>query len=101
LILYLEIIQAFQELYPAGLTTSYTSESLPLMREKSFLMNATNDQLSQEGKIDIEERKVPDPEGASEISLLICRSSASLSSISNPILPCIYYAHGGGDDFRK
>jgi acetyl esterase/lipase len=95
LILYLEIIQAFQELYPAGLTTSYTSESLPLMREKSFLMNATNDQLSQEGKIDIEERKVPDPEGASEISLLICRSSASLSSISNPILPCIYYAHGG------
>jgi acetyl esterase/lipase len=91
-----EIIQAYQEMYPTGLATSYTSESLLLMRERLSAMDETNDQLSREGKIDVEERKVPGPEGAPDISLLICRPSASLSSTSSPLLPCIYYAHGGG-----
>jgi len=59
-------------------------------------MRPTDGQLRQEGKIVIDERKVPGPEGAPEISLLICRPSASATTKSNALLPCIYFMHGGG-----
>jgi acetyl esterase/lipase len=90
-----QVVQMFQELFP-GTPPPLTVESLPLLRKKFVGMSATDDQLRQGGKIDIEERKVPGPEGAPQISLLICRPSGSSSSRSNPLLPCIYYIHDGG-----
>jgi len=49
--------------------------------------------LTLDGFFEVEDRKVPGPEGAPEISLLICRPTAP--PVSGP-RPVIYHVHGGG-----
>ncbi|MBE8476411.1 alpha/beta hydrolase [Streptomyces justiciae] len=49
--------------------------------------------LTLDGFFEVEDRKVPGPEGAPEISLLICRPTAPPASGPRPI---VYHVHGGG-----
>ncbi|SNX65555.1 acetyl esterase/lipase [Streptomyces sp. TLI_55] len=49
--------------------------------------------LTLDGFFEVEDRKVPGPEGAPEISLLICRPTAPPASGPRPV---IYHVHGGG-----
>ncbi|KUN23168.1 esterase [Streptomyces antibioticus] len=49
--------------------------------------------LTLDGFFEVEDRKVPGPEGAPEISLLICRPTAAPASGPRPV---IYHVHGGG-----
>ncbi|MEV7928258.1 MULTISPECIES: alpha/beta hydrolase [unclassified Kitasatospora] len=47
--------------------------------------------LRRDGAVEIEERTVPGPAGAPEISLLIMRPTRGAGS-----RPCVYHTHGGG-----
>src|SRR3989442_15252304 len=49
--------------------------------------------LTMDGAFEVEDRTVPGPEGAPEISLLICRPT--VPATAGP-LPVIYHVHGGG-----
>ncbi|MFF5493789.1 alpha/beta hydrolase [Streptomyces aquilus] len=49
--------------------------------------------VTLDGFFEVEDRKVPGPEGAPDISLLICRPTAPPASGPRPV---IYHVHGGG-----
>jgi acetyl esterase/lipase len=69
-----------------------TADMIPALRERNALFPSPSDeQLTRDGAFDVSERQVPGPDGAPEISLLICRPSAA------PVpAPVIYNIHGGG-----
>ncbi|RAY14190.1 alpha/beta hydrolase [Actinomadura craniellae] len=50
-----------------------------------------NETFARGGAFEVEERTVPGPAGAPDISLLICRPAAALDPT-----PAIYHMHGGG-----
>jgi acetyl esterase/lipase len=65
---------------------------LPMMRAAQAEMNqVTDDELSLDGAFDVSVRSVPGPEGAPDVSLLICRPSAATTAV-----PALYFIHGGG-----
>jgi len=68
------------------------ADTLPVMRAGVPGMEpADNRTLARGGEFLVEERVVPGPAGAPDISLLICRpASASIPT------PAIYHTHGGG-----
>ncbi|MEW2352986.1 alpha/beta hydrolase fold domain-containing protein [Spirillospora sp. NPDC029432] len=69
-----------------------TSEGLRALRESTGEFTAVSlEQLRRQGSVEVEERMVPGPAGAPDISLLICRPAAA----SGPV-PAIYHTHGGG-----
>lgn len=84
-------LAAALELVAAQLSPGFPPEAIPAMREGMTMERPTNDALSRDGFFDVEERSVPGPEGAPDISLLICRPRA----VRGP-LPGLYYTHGGG-----
>ncbi|MBL1086141.1 alpha/beta hydrolase [Streptomyces actinomycinicus] len=49
--------------------------------------------LTLDGAFETEDRTVPGPEGAPDVSLLVCRP---VSAPATAALPVIYHAHGGG-----
>jgi acetyl esterase/lipase len=51
----------------------------------------TNEDLARDGAFAVEERTVPGPVGAPDISLLICRPTGATAPT-----PAIYHIHGGG-----
>ncbi|MEU6350794.1 alpha/beta hydrolase [Streptomyces sp. NPDC047072] len=71
----------------------FTLDVVAAMRQGEAAMAPTDEQLSQEGFFEVEERAVPGPEGDPEIALLICRPAAPRALGPRPVL---YYAHGGG-----
>ncbi|GHE56068.1 alpha/beta hydrolase [Streptomyces capitiformicae] len=77
--------------------TTLTPETLALARaaEEAGMDGPfpllTNEEMRRDGVFDVEERTVPGPEGAPEISLLICRPTR----VQEP-RPVIYHTHGGG-----
>jgi acetyl esterase/lipase len=91
-----ELRPVLEKMISLGIVTAYTLETLPAVRQARMAMRLTDEQLRRDGKIDFEERKVPGPEGAPEISLLVCRPNLSTMNQSNALLPCIYFIHGGG-----
>ncbi|MEU6086330.1 alpha/beta hydrolase [Streptomyces sp. NPDC047085] len=48
------------------------------------------------GAFEAEDRAVPGPEGAPEVSLLVCRPTPTAAAAPATGLPVIYYVHGGG-----
>ncbi|GGV24155.1 esterase [Actinomadura cremea] len=65
--------------------------ALESIGEMSALMEPpTNEALARDGAFTVEERSVPGPEGAPDVSLLICRPPADAPT------PAIYFTHGGG-----
>ncbi|MFJ7074040.1 alpha/beta hydrolase [Streptomyces sp. NPDC098781] len=49
--------------------------------------------LTLDGFFEVEDRTVPGPPGAPEISLLVCRPVAPVDAVARPV---IYHVHGGG-----
>jgi len=77
---------------PEWLAQSVSPDTIGLRRageRKESL--PTDDALRRDGRFIVEERSVPGPEGAPEISLLICKPT----SVSAPT-PAAYHVHGGG-----
>jgi acetyl esterase/lipase len=68
-----------------------TLDMIPAMREEYPDPPPTDEELSRGGEFRIEERAVPGPAGAPEISLLIVRPA----SVTAPVA-AIYHVHGGG-----
>jgi acetyl esterase/lipase len=51
----------------------------------------TNQELQRDGTFLVEDRSVPGPQGAPDITLLICRPASATAPV-----PVIYHTHGGG-----
>lgn len=87
-----ELAAALLELGDAAPTTA-TPESIPMAREQVGALVAlmTNEELSCGGLFDVQERAVPGPPGAPDVSLLICRPT----SVPGP-RPIVYFTHPGG-----
>ena len=71
---------------------AYRPDNIAEMRQPVPGVDAPTDAaLSRDGAYRVEERAVPGPDGAPDISLLIC-----LPNDSPTPTPAIYHAHGGG-----
>jgi acetyl esterase/lipase len=64
---------------------------IPALREFMAATAPTDDELRRGGAIDFTERRIPGPQGAPEVSLLICRPAGSTGPG-----PTVYFTHGGG-----
>ena len=74
------------------LATPLTPDLIPFLRQPNAVIpRATDEELRRGGTFDVEERAVPGPEGAPDISLLICRPTRATTSTG-----AIYHVHGGG-----
>ncbi|MEU5910521.1 alpha/beta hydrolase [Micromonospora sp. NPDC047527] len=68
-----------------------TADLIADRRQRSRTGRLTDAQIRRDGAFEIEERKVPGPAGAPDISLLICRPVG----VTTPV-PVVYHTHGGG-----
>nr|WP_239521779.1 alpha/beta hydrolase [Geodermatophilus sabuli] len=68
-----------------------TADAIPALRQHPLTPRPTDEDLRRGGAFAVEERSVPGPEGAPEVSLLICRPTAATGPT-----PAIYFTHGGG-----
>jgi acetyl esterase/lipase len=73
-----------------GTPSALTPDLIPLLREGDAL-GASDEELSRDGAFEISERLVPGPDGAPEVSLLICRPTGATAPT-----PVVYNIHGGG-----
>ncbi|MDX2939334.1 alpha/beta hydrolase [Streptomyces ipomoeae] len=85
-----ELAAALTAAGPAG-SFAFTLDGLAALREALAAAASTPEQLGRDGLIAVEERKVPGPESATDVSLLICRPTASAGR-----RPVVYHVHGGG-----
>ena len=81
---------ALAELGPDA-SESLLAEQIPASREARKPLRLTDDALRRDGAIEFRELTVPGPEGAPDISLLVCKPAALTS-----IVPGVYHIHGGG-----
>ncbi|MBA2944544.1 alpha/beta hydrolase [Streptomyces himalayensis] len=84
-------LAAALEVLGGQIPPGFAPEMIPSMREGSSAFQVPDEELTRNGAFQIEERAVPGPEGAPDISLLICRPTGA----SGP-LPAVYHIHGGG-----
>ncbi len=69
-----------------------TADLIPALRQPNPLLPPpSDDDLRRGGAFGVTERLVPGPEGAPEVSLLICRPTG----VTTPVA-AIYHIHGGG-----
>jgi acetyl esterase/lipase len=81
-------LDVLRDRMPATLTL----DMLPMMRAARIETGLlTDEELSLDGTFAVSERSVPGPEGAPEISLLICQPTAATTAV-----PALYFIHGGG-----
>lgn len=86
----LELVPALESLVQA-MPPAILPDMIPALRAFMAATALADDELRRGGAIDFEERQVPGPEGAPEISLLICRPAGSAGR-----RPAVYFTHGGG-----
>lgn len=72
--------------------TVITPETIGALRQSLSAMEPDDEELRRDGAFDIEERRVPGPEGAPDIPLLIARPTRP----REPQPPVLYFIHGGG-----
>ncbi|OAH13457.1 alpha/beta hydrolase [Streptomyces jeddahensis] len=84
-------LAAALELIGEQIPPGFTPEMIPAMREGSVAFQVSDEELQRNGAFQVEEREVPGPDGAPDVSLLICRPTDA----SGP-LPAVYHIHGGG-----
>ncbi|MFI0355994.1 alpha/beta hydrolase [Actinomadura sp. 9N407] len=84
-------LAAALEIIGATLPSSIPAAALPAMREGSALMRVPLEELRRDGAFEVEERNVPGPAGAPDISLLICRPAGATAPLG-----AVYHSHGGG-----
>ncbi|HEY4455489.1 MAG TPA: alpha/beta hydrolase [Pseudonocardiaceae bacterium] len=81
-------LDVIRDRMPATLTV----DMLPMLRAaQTEMAQLTDDELSLDGAFAVSERSVPGPEGAPDISLLICQPAAATTAV-----PALYFIHGGG-----
>ncbi|MGY1703630.1 alpha/beta hydrolase [Geodermatophilus sp. SYSU D00697] len=80
-------LEAFAEVF----STPLTAEQIPALRQAELTPRPTDEELRRGGAFTVEDRTVPGPEGAPEISLLVCRPTTATGPT-----PAIYAIHGGG-----
>jgi acetyl esterase/lipase len=73
------------------LPVSFTAEMIPLLREGALQERASDEELKLDGAFEVEERSVPGPVGAPEISLIVCRPAGATTPVG-----VVYFIHGGG-----
>lgn len=78
------------------LPPSLTADMIPVMRQamtsgEGVMAEPSDDDLRRGGTFAVEERAVPGPDGAPDVSLLICRPTAFPHAV-----PAIFHIHGGG-----
>lgn len=75
---------------PAGMNRPLNLDTVAA--DRSWAVGAVPDELlRRDGAVDVEERRVPGPHGAPDISVLILRPAG----LAGPV-PGIYHIHGGG-----
>ncbi len=72
----------------------FTPDEIDAVRQGPGVQLLAEPDLTMDGHFKVEDRTVPGPEGAPEISLLICRPTApELVGVPQPV---VYHVHGGG-----
>jgi acetyl esterase/lipase len=84
-------LAAALEVVSESVPSTFTIDMLPAIREGVALMPRDEALLTRDGFFEVEDRAVPGPEGAPDISLLICRPTAPGAG-----RPVFYHVHGGG-----
>ncbi|APR80912.1 Esterase [Minicystis rosea] len=84
-------LAATLQLLSAQLPTTITPEMIVPMREGMKLLNPAPEQLTRGGKIAVEERVIPGPAGAPDLTVSILRRKDAAGPA-----PGIFHTHGGG-----
>ncbi|MEU1040566.1 alpha/beta hydrolase [Streptomyces sp. NPDC005551] len=69
----------------------FTPDMVRASRETGAAFRPTDETLSRDGAFSVEDRRVPGPPGAPDVSLLVCRPTGA-----EVPLPVVYFVHGGG-----
>jgi len=80
---------------PPELQHPLLPEDIPAWREQIGLLPGGDELLLRDGAVGLEERQVPGPEGAPDLSVLILRPAQGSGGRAQA-MPGIYYVHGGG-----
>lgn len=84
-------LAAALEVVTETLPSSLSLDGIAERRQGLDFLDQPDEQLSRDGLFEVEDRVVPGPQGAPDISLLICRPAGS--AVGRPV---IYHTHGGG-----
>jgi acetyl esterase/lipase len=83
-------LDLIKDVLPPG----FTPDEIDAIRQGPGIQLLAELDLTMDGHFKVEDRTVPGPEGAPEISLLICRPTApELAGVPQPV---VYHVHGGG-----
>ncbi|GLV72822.1 alpha/beta hydrolase [Streptomyces hygroscopicus] len=85
----LPALAAIHEIVPPGRSAADTDTTAP--QEMPGLVPLTDEDLARGGTFRVEERSVPGPADAPDVSLLICRPADAATPT-----PALYHIHGGG-----
>ncbi|TXS43272.1 alpha/beta hydrolase [Streptomyces sp. uw30] len=86
-------LAAALELIKDVISPGLTMDDIAEVRQGAGIQMLADLDLTLDGYFEVEDRAVPGPEGAPEISLLICRPAAPADTGPRPV---IYHVHGGG-----
>ena len=86
-------LAAALELIKDVISPGMTMDEIDGIRQGAGIQMLAELDLTMDGFFEVEDRAVPGPEGAPEISLLICRPAAPSEGGPRPV---IYHVHGGG-----
>jgi acetyl esterase/lipase len=82
-------LELIKDMISPGLTLDEIAE----VRQGPGIQLLADMDLTMGGTFEVEDRRVPGPQGEPDISLLICRPTAPASAGARPV---IYHVHGGG-----
>ena len=81
---------------PAEQLQPMRAEDIPARRELlAQISTASDEALRRDGAVELEDRQIPGPAGARDLSVLILRPARGQAGRGRP-LPGIYHTHGGG-----
>jgi acetyl esterase/lipase len=87
-------LAAALDLIKEMISPGMTPDDIDLVRQGPGIQMLADMDLTMGGFFEVEDRSVPGPEGAPEISLLICRPT--VPAPAGTARPVIYHVHGGG-----
>lgn len=86
-------LAAALELIKDVISPGLTMDEIAEVRQGAGIQMLAELDLTMDGYFEVEDRAVPGPVGAPEISLLICRPASPVDAGPRPV---IYHVHGGG-----
>ncbi|MCX4855011.1 alpha/beta hydrolase [Streptomyces canus] len=87
-------LSAALDLIKDVISPGLTVDEIDVVRQGSGIEMLADLDLTLDGFFEVEDRSVPGPSGAPEVSLLICRPAGTASAGTGR--PVIYHVHGGG-----